>query len=332
MGLNDDFSYDGPPTRSTTRSTPTSRGSSPRCRTPASSSSSRSGTPTTAPSRSRSIIGWVRRRRRISTPTTSPAHRLDRRAPRVEGRRTACIRTTPATPRWPADGRGAQEARSLTRLARLAQSRGRSARPRSDGPEEHVESDGDCPTDRRRPDRRRHHERDARDAAPAARAHLDDPHLRAPRRGRGESSNPWNNAGTGHAALCELNYTPETPDGSDRHHEGGQGQRAVPALARSSGRPASGDGDAPRARAVHHADPAHDLRAGRGERRLPRAGATRRSKDHPLFAGLEYSEDPGVIRRWAPLAHARPPEGDQPIAATRIAAGTDVDFGALTRS
>src|SRR5947209_17691672 len=29
-----------------------------------------------------------------------------------------------------------------------------------------------------------------------------------------ESSDPWNNAGTGHSALCELNYTPEAPDGS----------------------------------------------------------------------------------------------------------------------
>jgi hypothetical protein len=29
-----------------------------------------------------------------------------------------------------------------------------------------------------------------------------------------ESSNAWNNAGTGHAALCELNYTPEQSDGS----------------------------------------------------------------------------------------------------------------------
>ena len=29
-----------------------------------------------------------------------------------------------------------------------------------------------------------------------------------------ESSNEWNNAGTGHAALCELNYTSEKPDGS----------------------------------------------------------------------------------------------------------------------
>ena len=29
-----------------------------------------------------------------------------------------------------------------------------------------------------------------------------------------ESSDPWNNAGTGHSALCELNYTPEQADGS----------------------------------------------------------------------------------------------------------------------
>ena len=29
-----------------------------------------------------------------------------------------------------------------------------------------------------------------------------------------ESSNPWNNAGTGHAALCELNYMPDSKDGS----------------------------------------------------------------------------------------------------------------------
>src|SRR5436309_12134628 len=30
----------------------------------------------------------------------------------------------------------------------------------------------------------------------------------------GESSDAWNNAGTGHAALCELNYTPQRSDGS----------------------------------------------------------------------------------------------------------------------
>ena len=53
-------------------------------------------------------------------------------------------------------------------------------------------------------------------------------------------------------------------------------------------------------------------------------------KDHPLFAGLEYSEDASVIRSWAPLLIPGR-QRSQPIAATRIAAGTDVDFGALTR-
>jgi malate dehydrogenase (quinone) len=32
--------------------------------------------------------------------------------------------------------------------------------------------------------------------------------------GAAESSNPWNNAGTGHAGLCELNYTPQAADGT----------------------------------------------------------------------------------------------------------------------
>jgi malate dehydrogenase (quinone) len=50
---------------------------------------------------------------------------------------------------------------------------------------------------------------------------------------------------------------------------------------------------------------------------------------HPLFAGMEYSEDARVIRSWAPLLIPGRSKA-QPIAATRIASGTDVDFGALT--
>ena len=53
-------------------------------------------------------------------------------------------------------------------------------------------------------------------------------------------------------------------------------------------------------------------------------------KDHPLFAGMEYSEDARVIRSWAPLLIPGRAKS-QPIAATRAVAGTDVDFGALTR-
>ena len=51
-------------------------------------------------------------------------------------------------------------------------------------------------------------------------------------------------------------------------------------------------------------------------------------KDHPLFRGMEYSEDARVIRSWAPLMIPGR-STSQPIAATRIASGTDVDFGSL---
>jgi malate dehydrogenase (quinone) len=53
-------------------------------------------------------------------------------------------------------------------------------------------------------------------------------------------------------------------------------------------------------------------------------------KDQPLFAGIEYSEDSRVINQWAPLLMQKRRKGE-PFAATRVPAGTDVDFGALTR-
>jgi malate dehydrogenase (quinone) len=51
---------------------------------------------------------------------------------------------------------------------------------------------------------------------------------------------------------------------------------------------------------------------------------------HPLFSELEFSDDPEVIRGWAPLL-VEGREADEPIAATRAESGTDVDFGSLTR-
>src|SRR5690606_36671145 len=54
-------------------------------------------------------------------------------------------------------------------------------------------------------------------------------------------------------------------------------------------------------------------------------------RDHPLFSGLEFSDDPKVIRSWAPvLLPGR--KKSQPIAATRIPARTDVDFASLSRN
>jgi malate dehydrogenase (quinone) len=143
-----------------------------------------------------------------------------------------------------------------------------------------------------------------------------------------ESSNPWNNAGTGHSALCELNYTPERLDGSIdisgavKVNEQFQVSRQFWAHLLKVGAlpdPSAFINSTPHMSFVWGEDNVEYLRK--------RFEAL---KDHPLFEGLEYSEDASVIRGWAPLLIPGRKKS-QPIAATRIAAGTDVDFGALTR-
>jgi malate dehydrogenase (quinone) len=143
-----------------------------------------------------------------------------------------------------------------------------------------------------------------------------------------ESSNPWNNAGTGHAALCELNYTPERPDGTIdissavKVNEQFQVTRQFWAFLVNQGHlpdPKQFISSTPHMSFVWGEDNVAYLRK--------RYEAL---KDHPLFAGMEYSEDAAVIRKWAPLLIAGRKKS-QPIAATYIDSGTDVDFGALTR-
>jgi len=144
-----------------------------------------------------------------------------------------------------------------------------------------------------------------------------------------ESSDAWNNAGTGHAALCELNYTPQLTDGSidcskalhinesfkiskqfwsylvERNHLQAPGTfiHRIPHLS-----------------FIHGAKNVGYLKK--------RYQAL--SENH-LFGGMEFSEDPARLAEWMPLIM----EGrakTEPVAATRVAVGTDVNFGALTRS
>ncbi|MDQ1513313.1 MAG: hypothetical protein QOC59_1155 [Microbacteriaceae bacterium] len=144
-----------------------------------------------------------------------------------------------------------------------------------------------------------------------------------------ESSNPWNNAGTGHAALCELNYTPERPDGSIditsavKVNEQWQISREFWSSLVSRAALPSGTGfinSTPHMTFVRGAENVDFLR-----RRWEALSA------HPLFRGMEFSDDPRVIHGWAPLLMLGRPKSE-PVAATRTETGTDVDFGALTRA
>ncbi|MFO7170533.1 MAG: malate:quinone oxidoreductase [Chloroflexota bacterium] len=143
-----------------------------------------------------------------------------------------------------------------------------------------------------------------------------------------ESSDAWNNAGTGHSAFCELNYTPERADGT-----------------------------IDTAKAVQIAESfevskqfwAYLVQRGLIQspetfiRRIPhmsfvwgqegRAFLQRRYaalQESYLFRGMQYSEDRGQLAEWMPLVmDGRNPA--QVCAATRMDIGTDVNFGAFTR-
>lgn len=143
-----------------------------------------------------------------------------------------------------------------------------------------------------------------------------------------ESSNGWNNAGTGHAALCELNYMPEGKDGSlsvDKavtiNEQFQLSREWWSTLVESGilGEPETFINPTPHMTFVRGADNVDYLR-----RRFDLL------KNEPLFADMEFSDDPETIAKWAPLVIDRRAKNEV-IAATRSESGTDVDFGALTR-
>lgn len=148
-------------------------------------------------------------------------------------------------------------------------------------------------------------------------------------RAAAESSDAWNNAGTGHAGYCELNYTPQDADGSIDCSKAlriaAQFQLSLElwsSLVRSGALP---DADTfvrrvPHMSFVEGAEDVAFLRA-----------RTRGLATSPLFNDLQWSEDPQQIASWIPLVMDGR-ERDTPVAATRMAHGTDVNFGALTRA
>ena len=144
-----------------------------------------------------------------------------------------------------------------------------------------------------------------------------------------ESSDGWNNAGTGHAGLCELNYTPP-PATSGAPVEV---TKAIEIFARfEQSRQfwsyAVAHGLAPRPTDFIRAVPHLSFVRGAAQIAFLRARHAALST-HPFFRTMEFSADRNGIRRWAPLLIDG--RTDEPIAATKIDAGTDVNFGELSR-
>lgn len=143
-----------------------------------------------------------------------------------------------------------------------------------------------------------------------------------------ESSNAWNNAGTGHAALCELNYMAEGADGSMSPAKA-IGINEQFQLSRQWWASLVEDGTLGEPSGFINSTPHMTFVTGEANVDFLR----RRFeilKAEPLFSDMEFSDDPAVVAEWAPLLIERRKKGEA-VAATRSTSGTDVDFGSVTR-
>lgn len=143
-----------------------------------------------------------------------------------------------------------------------------------------------------------------------------------------ESSDAWNNAGTGHSAFCELNYTPEKEDGSIDVSK---------ALKIAESFELSREFWAYLVQRQYVKDPKtfinnipHMSFVWGNENVAYLRKRFEALKGSPLFRGMEFSEDHQQLEDWMPLVMEGRDPG-QEVAATRMEIGTDVNFGALTR-
>ena len=142
-----------------------------------------------------------------------------------------------------------------------------------------------------------------------------------------ESSNAWNNAGTGHAALCELNYTPQNDDGSVDISKALQVNTEFD-LSRQLWAYLVKKGAIKDPQSFIHPVPHFSFVRGSENRAFLKKRFEALSA-HPLYHGMEYSDDKKQIEKWLPLVmEGRDP--NEEVAATRMLTGTDVDYGALT--
>lgn len=142
-----------------------------------------------------------------------------------------------------------------------------------------------------------------------------------------ESSDPWNNAGTGHSALCELNYTPEVNGKIDISKAVGVNEKFQVSRQFWSylveqnvlGDPSEFINKVPHVSFAQGMDQVDYLKA--------RYDAL---KDHPLFPNMQYSDSDEKFAEFLPLM-ARGRDFNNPVAISWFDDGTDINYGALTR-
>ncbi len=144
-----------------------------------------------------------------------------------------------------------------------------------------------------------------------------------------ESSDAWNNAGTGHSAFCELNYTPENEDGSIDTTKAWKIAESFEISKQFWAYLVEHNVIQPAGSFIHSIPHMSFVWGDKNVDYLDkRYNALQQSH---LFKGMQFSDDPEQIAEWIPLT-MQDRTNDEPVAATKMDLGTDVNFGALTRS
>lgn len=143
-----------------------------------------------------------------------------------------------------------------------------------------------------------------------------------------ESSDAWNNAGTGHSAFCELNYTPEKEDGAIDTTKAVKIAESFEVSKQFWAYLVAHNIIHPAGAFIH---PIPHMSFVWGDKSVTflhkRYNALQQCH---LFKGMQFSTDPKQIAQWIPLV-MEGRDTSEPVAATKMDLGTDVNFGALTR-
>ncbi|SFQ15659.1 malate dehydrogenase (quinone) [Pseudarcicella hirudinis] len=144
-----------------------------------------------------------------------------------------------------------------------------------------------------------------------------------------ESSEAWNNAGTGHSAFCELNYTTEQEDGSINIDKAVKIAESFE-VSKEFWATLVQEGIIENPAEVIRSIPHMSFVWGENNATFLRKRFEAMSKHH-LFSDMEFSNDFDQIKDWMPLI-MEGRDASQELAATRVDIGTDVNFGALATS
>lgn len=143
-----------------------------------------------------------------------------------------------------------------------------------------------------------------------------------------ESSNERNNAGTGHAALCELNYTVQQPDGSIDIEKAKEINEQFEISKQFWGHLVK-NGNIENPSDFIHPLPHISFVRGKNNVKFLK-DRYEAMKAFPMFEDIEFTEDIEVMKKWIPLM-MKGRENPGIMAASKIDEGTDVNFGELTR-